>query len=53
MRNRWVSFGNERVFFDEQSTARQVMAVEPSNLGVLDLSMPSAAGNSSPRHDDL
>nr|WP_282570639.1 hypothetical protein [Fructobacillus parabroussonetiae] len=53
VRNRWVSFGNERVYFDDRSTARQVMAVEPSNLGVLDLSIPGVAGNSSPRHDEL
>ncbi|MBS9334570.1 trypsin-like peptidase domain-containing protein [Fructobacillus sp. M1-13] len=50
--NRWVSFGRERVFFDDQSTARQMVSDEPTNLGVLDLSIPGTSGNVTFGHHD-
>lgn len=53
VRGRWVNFGKEKVYFDDSGTATEMVTVEPSNLGVLDLSLPGTSGNGSKGHDEL
>ncbi|MFC4760386.1 trypsin-like serine peptidase [Fructobacillus durionis] len=53
VRGRWVDFGKEKVYFDDSGAATEAMALEPSNLGVLDLSIPGTSGNGSKGHDEL
>ncbi|MDF7636839.1 S1 family peptidase [Leuconostocaceae bacterium ESL0958] len=53
VRNQWRRFGREQIYFDGQGTATQIMAIEPSAVGALDLSRPGVANNESAGHDEL